>query len=42
LAASALFPPVLRAAGGKAADVAVVSAASPAERARKAVALLGG
>ncbi len=39
--ASALFPSLLGAAG-KTADVAVASAASPAERARKAVALLGG
>ena len=41
-AASALIPAVLRAAGGKSADVSVASAGSPAERARKAVALLGG
>ncbi|HSE15258.1 MAG TPA: DUF362 domain-containing protein [Candidatus Deferrimicrobium sp.] len=42
LAASALFPPILRAAAGRTADVAVSSASSPAERARGAVALLGG
>lgn len=42
LAATALFPGVLRAAGGKTVDVAEVSGATPAERARKAVALLGG
>ena len=42
LAASALFPSILRAAGGKTVDVAVASASTPAERARKAVALLGG
>ncbi len=41
-AASAFFPSVLRAAGGKTVDVAIASGASPAERARKAVALLGG
>ncbi len=40
--ASALFPPVLGAAAGKAVDVGIASAATPAERARKAVALLGG
>ena len=42
LAASALFPPILRAADGKTVDVGVAAAATPAERARKAVALLGG
>ncbi len=42
LAASALFPPYLHAAGGKTTDVAIASAAASAERARKAVALLGG
>jgi uncharacterized protein (DUF362 family) len=42
LAASALFPPYLRAAGGRTVDVSVASATTPAERARKAVALLGG
>ncbi len=42
LAASALFPPYLHAAGGKTTDVAIASAAVSAERARKAVALLGG
>jgi len=42
LAASVLFPPILRAADGKTVDVGVASAASSAERARKAVALLGG
>ncbi|HQU13165.1 MAG TPA: DUF362 domain-containing protein, partial [Thermodesulfobacteriota bacterium] len=42
LAASALFPPYLHAAGGKTVDVAIASAATSAERARKAVALLGG
>jgi uncharacterized protein (DUF362 family) len=42
LAASALLPSVLRAVGGKTADVAIASGAGPAERARKAVALLGG
>ena len=42
LAASALFPSILRAAGGQTVDVGVASAATPAERARKAVALLGG
>lgn len=41
-AASVLFPPVLRAADGKTVDVGVASASSSAERARKAVALLGG
>ncbi|GAB4236654.1 MAG: DUF362 domain-containing protein [Deltaproteobacteria bacterium] len=42
LAAAALFPEALRAAGGKTTDVAEASGATPAERARKAVALLGG
>ncbi len=42
LAASALFPPCLHASGGKTVDVAIASAATSAERARKAVALLGG
>ena len=42
LAASVLFPSLLPAAGGKTVDVGVASAASPAERARKAVALAGG
>ncbi|MGE5284446.1 MAG: DUF362 domain-containing protein [Actinomycetota bacterium] len=42
LAASSLFPPAPRAAAGKTVDVAVSSAASPAERARKAVSLVGG
>ena len=42
LAASALFPSVLRAAGEKTVDVGVSSAAGPTERARKAVALVGG
>ncbi|MDD5761806.1 MAG: DUF362 domain-containing protein [bacterium] len=42
LAASALFPSVLRAAGGKGTDVSVAAGTTPAERARKAVALLGG
>ena len=42
MAAPTLFPSLLRAAGGKTADVGVSSAASPAERARKAVALVGG
>lgn len=42
LAASALFPSFLPAAGGKAVDVGVSSAASSAERARRAVALAGG
>ncbi len=42
LAASALFPSLLRAAGEKTVDVGVSSAASPAERARGAVALVGG
>jgi len=42
LAASALFPSLLRAAGGKTVDVGVSSAATPAERARGAVALVGG
>jgi len=41
-AASTLFPGVLRAAGGKGIDVSEASGATPAERARKAVALLGG
>ncbi len=41
-AASAFFPSILRAADGKAVDVGVAEAATPAERARKAVALLGG
>ena len=41
-AASALFPRVLLAAGGKGVDVSVASGATSAERARKAVALLGG
>ena len=40
--AATIFPAVLRAAGGKTADVSIVSAGSPAERARKAVTLLGG
>jgi uncharacterized protein (DUF362 family) len=42
LAAPTLFPSLLRAAGGKTVDVGVSSAASPAERARRAVALVGG
>jgi uncharacterized protein (DUF362 family) len=42
LAASALFPRVLSAAGGKGVDVSVAAGATPAERARKAVELLGG
>lgn len=42
LAASALLPSILRAADGKAVDVSVAAAATPAERARKAVELLGG
>jgi len=42
VAASALLPSLLRAAGGKTVDVGVSSAASPAERARGAVALVGG
>jgi uncharacterized protein (DUF362 family) len=42
LAASALCPRVLSASGGKGVDVGVAAAATPAERARKAVALLGG
>ncbi len=42
LAASALFPSLLRAEGGKTVDVGVSSAASPGERARQAVALVGG
>ena len=42
LAASALFPRVLSAAGGKGIDVSVAAGATPAERARKAVTLLGG
>jgi len=42
LAATALFPGALRAAGGKTVDVAEASGATPSERARKAVALLGG
>jgi len=42
LAASALFPSLLRAAGEKTVDVGVSSAATPAERARGAVALVGG
>ncbi len=42
LAASALFPRVLSAAGGKEIDVSVAAGATPAERARKAVELLGG
>ena len=42
VAASALFPSLLRSAGGKTVDVGVSSAASPAERARGAVALVGG
>jgi len=42
LAASALLPPVLRAAAGKTVDVAISSAATPGDRARGAVALLGG
>lgn len=41
-AAAALFPSILRAADGKAVDVSVASAATPAERAGRAVALLGG
>ena len=41
-AASALFAPLLRAADGKTVDVAVSSAATPGERARAVVALLGG
>ena len=42
LAASTLFPRVLSAAGGKGVEVSVASGATPAERARKAVDLLGG
>ena len=42
LAASALFPSILRAAGGKGIDVSVAAGATPEERARKAVELLGG
>ena len=42
VAAAALFPSLLSAAGGIKVDVGVASAASAAERARKAVALLGG
>ena len=42
LAASALFPRVLSAAGGKGIEVSVAAGATPAERARKAVDLLGG
>jgi uncharacterized protein (DUF362 family) len=42
LAAPALFPSVLRAAAGKTVDVAISSAANPGDRARGAVALLGG
>jgi len=42
MAASALFPSLLPAAGGKTVAVGVASGASPAERARKAVALAGG
>jgi len=42
LAASALFPSILRAEAGKTVDVGIASAASPTDRARKAVALLGG
>ena len=42
VAASVLFPSPLPAAAGKTVDVAVASAVSPAERARKAVALVGG
>jgi uncharacterized protein (DUF362 family) len=42
LAASALFPPLLRAEPGTTVDVGMASAASPAERARKAVSLVGG
>jgi len=42
MAASALFPSLPRAEGGKTIDVGVASAASPAERARMAVALVGG
>jgi uncharacterized protein (DUF362 family) len=42
LAVSSIFPAPLRAAGGKTVDVGVASAASPGERARKAVELVGG
>jgi uncharacterized protein (DUF362 family) len=42
LAASVLFPPLLPAAGGRTVDVGAASAASPGERARKAVGLVGG
>jgi uncharacterized protein (DUF362 family) len=42
LAASSLFPRVLSAAVGKGIDVSVAAGTTPAERARKAVALLGG
>jgi len=42
LAASALLPSIVRAAAGKTVDVGVASAATPTDRARKAVALLGG
>jgi uncharacterized protein (DUF362 family) len=42
LAASAIIPRVLSAADGKTADVSVAAGATPAERARKAVELLGG
>jgi len=42
LTASALFPGVLWAAAGKGTEVSVAAGATPAERARKAVELLGG
>jgi len=42
LTAPALFPRILSAADGKGIDVSVAAGATPAERARKAVELLGG